>query len=918
MPTKKEPFDLDTFLESSDPLTPLSLEERLQHQLVRPYLDVGYLASRIPDAKLHQDRISGPSTTFPCPLCGGEARVASGFSPEGPFKITCGPKCDSAKLRTALRVIAPVAFEVREDLLYAFPAETAAAVLEGVERRFIKGLDKMASAAVRRFVGSGGCVVSAEYKGPDGKTLMIVNRRKVGEKKNFLPMHLSVDPSNRRNVECSYPARPLPPFGWDQLISRADAKVLVVEGEETAKKAAQLLPDHVVVTSAMGSENAAFTDWSPLHNRDVVIWPDNDAAGSGYARSVAAHSFSVSASSVSIVALPAGLADKWDLADVMPDGMSVDDVRRLIAQAPHACWDDVKSALPIAIGPRHWPPFRLPDGHFSRNKVILKAITDALEHIDPGCKMQQWRGYLRSIHHALGDSGLEIADNWSKRENAIHGKYVPGEVKQLFEAFAAAPSPTPLPVLGLLRAAMKQSKANGGNKWEPEPIALALAQIGEFESRHRKIKQGDNVLIGVQKQNADGTYEIRFHSERSAESIYKSEKASNFNGHRVNIFTQWENYQLIPPLDLVFKPGVDVGPGEFNLFQGLDVQPAPGGHYTRFREHLEAVMAANGDTDGYLWKLLAYRLQNLDTYVPALLVLIGVEGSGKTRISNDIARLLSPYSVTLSDPEKFVGRNNAALEGKLFVQLEEMILGRKEDYDSRLKHYITSETLDVEEKYKVHWQIPNHLFVAMTANKREAVRVTEHSRRWAIYEVADRFHGDQAKRAEFFGGMVSELESGGYETLAYDLLRTDLTGFSPAKVPRTKLFEELVGVAADSDPLRGWWRERLESGILAEAENGRTDWSDPVRKDALYANYQGYCEGNGSKSKGAIVSKAEWAKQFGKMLPGGLEGRRQTHNGKREQFYIIPQYDECCAFFEKMFGVRLERAPDPGQSRAAM
>lgn len=916
MPTRKEPFEVGALLEGIEPLTPLPLEERVQSQLERPYLNAKYLAALVSGAKLNHDRIAGTTVTFSCPACSGQARAKPGHSAEGPFQLSCSGPCQPDRLRSQLRALAPLAFEIRDDLFYPLPPDLATQALEGIPLGFMRGLDKEALAALRKFAGTGGDIASAEYKGPDGKTLLIVSRRKTGVMKRFLPIHLSVNASDTAIIECRYPARPLPPFGWDQLVLRPEASVLVVEGEETAKRAAVLLPDFVVVTSGMGAENAASTDWSPLHGRNVTIWPDNDTAGAGYGRAVAAHAFTVRALSICLVALPNGLPEKWDLADELPDGMSMEQVRACLAEAPAVRWEDVKGALKAKIGPRHWPPFRLPDGHFAGNKIMVQAIADALEHIGSGCKMMSWRGYLRSIYHALGESGLEIADAWSKRDAEVHGKYVPGEVLELFEAFAAAPPLDPLPVLGLLRAAMKQSKEGGRNKWEPEPAALALAQIAEFESRHRKVKQGDNVLIAVQERRSNGTYNIRFHSEKSAQSIYMSRKASNFSGDKVNLFTLWENHQCIPPLDLVFKPGVEADPGEFNLFRGLNVQPAPGGHYALFREHIEAVMAANGDTDGYLWKVLAYRLQHLETFVPALLAFIGVEGSGKSRITSVIAYLLAPYSVTLSDPEKFVGRNNAALEGKLFVQLEEMILGRRDDYDSRLKHYITSDTLDVEEKYKAQWQIPNRLFVAMTANKREVVRVTEHSRRWALYDVQDRFNGDQTRREDFFGRMMTELESGGYETLAYDLLRTNLAGFSPAKIPRTKLFEELIGVAADRDPLRGWWRERLESGVIAEAESGRFGWTDPVRKDALYESYKAHCEGNGPQAKAALLSKAEWAKQLGKSLPGGLQDRRMMRDGKREQFYIIPAYEDSCSYFEKMFGFTIERAPQPGQLRA--
>lgn len=384
------------------------------------------------------------------------------------------------------------------------------------------------------------------------------------------------------------------------------------------------------------------------------------------------------------------------------------------------------------------------------------------------------------------------------------------------------------------------------------------------------------------------------------------------------MFALWQHNLRLEPVELVFKPAGTVRPNELNLFQGLTVRPRKGGSYVHFKEHLSRVAAENGDRDGFLWKLFAYRMQNLGRLVPCLLVLIGREGGGKSTITRVMARLLEPYDISLSDPEKFVGRNNASLQGKLFVQLEEMILGRKEEYDSRLKHYITSDRLDVEEKYKAQWQIENHLFVAMTANKLSAVRVTEHSRRFSIYEVVDQFKGDQKQREEYFGQMWAELEDGGLEALAYDLTHEDIAGFSPAAVPKTKLFLELVGVDADRDPLRGWWKDVLESGISSQSAAKVGDWSEPILKDSLYLHYQAWCERNGPRARAAIVSKAEWAKQLGRMLPGDSSAKRIMIDGQRSWYFVLPSYEACCDHFERQFGVTLERAIQPGQLRAVL
>jgi len=79
-------------------------------------------------------------------------------------------------------------------------------------------------------------------------------------------------------VKQAYPP-PRPLYNLDQIVTRLDAPILVVEGEKAADAAAKMLPDYVVTTWAGGSSAVKLTSWACLQSRDVVLWPDNDAPG---------------------------------------------------------------------------------------------------------------------------------------------------------------------------------------------------------------------------------------------------------------------------------------------------------------------------------------------------------------------------------------------------------------------------------------------------------------------------------------------------------------------------------------------------------------------------------------------------------------------------------------------------------------
>jgi hypothetical protein len=129
------------------------------------------------------------------------------------------------------------------------------------------------------------------------------------------------------------PPRPYPLFNLPRLLAERDRPVLITEGARKAAAAGGLFPDFVPTAMLFGAEAPSKSDCSPLAGRDIVIWPDHDAAGLNFAREVWAILSKVGAVSVRVIAVPAPFPPKWDLGDPLPDGVTVDDLRALIEAA---------------------------------------------------------------------------------------------------------------------------------------------------------------------------------------------------------------------------------------------------------------------------------------------------------------------------------------------------------------------------------------------------------------------------------------------------------------------------------------------------------------------------------------------------------------------------------------------------------
>ena len=199
-----------------------------------------------------------------------------------------------------------------------------------------------------------------EYKDTTGGVVGGDTRRDADGKKAFKQFSIGAD---GELIPRAMPA-PRPIFHLDELIARPGAPVLIVEGEKTCCAAAGLFPDFVVMTSAGGSNAAHKTDWSPLQGCDVVIWPDHDDAGAGYAKAVLEH-----VPHARVVSVPPSWPAHWDLADPAPADA---DLAEMLANAGNGA---AAEAIPL---PRTTGISGNGKGPLSPNKKRQKTANRAL------------------------------------------------------------------------------------------------------------------------------------------------------------------------------------------------------------------------------------------------------------------------------------------------------------------------------------------------------------------------------------------------------------------------------------------------------------------------------------------------------------------------------------------------------------
>ena len=100
------------------------------------------------------------------------------------------------------------------------------------------------------------------------------------------------------------------PLYFDKIPEDFDDPIVIVEGEKCVDWFTK--NTRIFATTNIGGSQAVHkTDWTPLAERDVVLWPDNDKPGRKWEQELGQVLIDLGCS-VSVVQIPDGMPDKWD------------------------------------------------------------------------------------------------------------------------------------------------------------------------------------------------------------------------------------------------------------------------------------------------------------------------------------------------------------------------------------------------------------------------------------------------------------------------------------------------------------------------------------------------------------------------------------------------------------------------------
>ena len=290
---------------------------------------------------------------------------------------------------------------------------------------------------------------------------------------------------------------------------------------------------------------------------------------------------------------------------------------------------------------------------------------------------------------------------------------------------------------------------------------------------------------------------------------------------------------------VTFDPsGKHCRPDVMNLWQGYAVEPKPG-TWTQLRAHIfRIVCAENREHFDFLIGWLARMVQFPAEQGEVAVVLKGIEGAGKGIVAKTMLRILGQHGLAISNSKHLTSNFNSHLRDAVFLFADEAFFAGDRGHVGVLKSLITEPFLTVEAKYQNAVQTPNYLHLMMASNEEWVVPASLEARRFFVLNVLP----DRANDHKYFGGIMAEMEAGGYEAMLHDLLGRDLTGYNPRRVPVTEGLQEQRKLSLGTDA--GWWLDCLHRGYVFKSKLGMesffSEWHAELSTEVLFASYEAF------------------------------------------------------------------------------
>lgn len=333
--------------------------------------------------------------------------------------------------------------------------------------------------------------------------------------------------------------------------------------------------------------------------------------------------------------------------------------------------------------------------------------------------------------------------------------------------------------------------------WVPSKVDETI-RVPSFQTFKSFAERYGNIYIQAKKPKGDKWVE-----EPTQAGAYWLRWA-----HRTN----YEGIDLVPGAEHILAGNI------LNLWQGFAIEPRQG-QWPLMRRHIARVLA-RGDLTSmeYILRWSAWKVQHPGERAEVALVFKGAKGSGKGTYANALRRVFGQHGLQIWNSKHLVGAFNGHLRNCLLLYADEAFWAGDKHGESVLKGMLTEPSLMIEQKGVDAAPWKNRLGVIMSANADWVVPASHDERRYAVFEVDDRYAPTNGKEQSdsYFKALYREMAGGGLDAMLWDLQNMELGDWHPRRLPETEAlqFQKLRSLA----PLLEWYEGLLSDGMLHGAK----------------------------------------------------------------------------------------------------
>lgn len=590
------------------------------------------------------------------------------------------------------------------------------------------------------------------YRRADGSLIAYVLRHELRDGGKETPMVMWARLPNGKEAWCRYPfPKPRTIYGLEDL---GDARqVIVVEGEKCRDKLRRET-GRTVVSWAGGTYGIRHTDWSPLAGRNVVIWPDADKPGLDTANEIAATlrdlGCTVRVIDVDGAPLKDGDKDGWDCADWI-------DKRK---------WGKTKLDTYMRERVRMWSP----DGEKPAGKPAERLP-------DPAPPQAPAKVETRAVERERPQEPIAKVDVREGREPVKKNSEPEGIDIPTGSSVPLKDHPLRDGILALREWVFLSADCLFYNRKTGEMMNKTAFDMAFATSTPMVEVMDKDGGIELKKYPASKTLIEFFEGEIASAEMYRPDAE--------DVFFEREGIRYVNAYLSNRVPEADANWRDGKAWRMCD-------------DHIRNILPNDADL---VIKWMAYNVQKPGRKVRWSPVIVGVQGDGKTTISDMLKAAMGYRNVKPVSPEAMFSDFNGWAEGACVRVLEEIrVQGeRRSAAMDKLKPLITNNDIEVVRKGRDGQTVANVTNYLALTNHIDALAIDEGDRRWAVMKT--RFKTREQMTKELTDEYFIEL----HNTIGNDmgairgwLLSVDLSDFNYVSAPEINDAKHMMIEAARS------------------------------------------------------------------------------------------------------------------------